>query len=194
MSSTTPVTPVVAPTTSFVDVLARFLHLPSVARMEQDAGVVAPRDCPCHSGKRYKACCEPLHARQHTAETPEALMRSRYAAFALGLGGYLVETLASDHPDRAEPDLERALSRVRERQRFLGLRILFAEGDEVLFAAKIFERGADRSFVELSTFIREDGHEEGEWRYASGITLPRSDVPDDVDRTAFLELTGKSAT
>ena len=39
-----------------------------------------------------------------------------------------------------------------------------AEGDEVLFDARVFERGGHRSFAELSTFVREDGS----WRYASG--------------------------
>jgi SEC-C motif-containing protein len=50
----------------------------------------------------------------------------------------------------------------------MGLRILHAteSGDrgEVLFHARIFEGGADRSFAERSTFVREAGS----WRYASG--------------------------
>jgi SEC-C motif-containing protein len=97
-------------------------------------------------------------------------MRSRYAAFALGLGDYLVRTLASSHADRQRPlhELARDLSRVRERQRFTGLRIVrvACSGDsgEVLFLARIFEGGVDRSFGELSTFVREAGA----WRYASG--------------------------
>ncbi len=97
-------------------------------------------------------------------------MRSRYAAFALGLGEYLVRTLAAGHPDRAQDEaaLALALSRVKERQRFLGLTILAAseDGDEgrVTFHARIFERGADRSFTERSRFVREGGA----WRYESG--------------------------
>jgi SEC-C motif-containing protein len=97
-------------------------------------------------------------------------MRSRYSAFALGLGAYLVETLAADHPDRAqdETSLALALSQVKERQRFLGLRILesHAEGDrgEVVFRARIFERGVDRSFTERSRFRKESGA----WRYEGG--------------------------
>ena len=120
-------------------------------------------------------------------------MRSRFAAFALGLGDYLVRTLAAAHPDRAHPApvLARELSRVKDRQRFLGLRILFASEDgdagEVLFHARIFERGADRSFAELSTFTRE----EGEWRYASGVLVPGDRLPkalDGLDRQRFLAL------
>jgi len=97
-------------------------------------------------------------------------MRSRYAAFARGLGAYLVRTLAADHPDRAhdEAALAVALSRAKDTQRFLGLSILESrlEGDraEVLFHARIFERGADRSFTERSRFRRESSG----WRYAGG--------------------------
>src|SRR4051794_32459438 len=58
-----------------------------------------PRDCPCHSGLRYGACCGPFHEGAEAAATPEALMRSRYAAFSLGLGAYLVRTLHSSHAD-----------------------------------------------------------------------------------------------
>ncbi|WP_394839843.1 hypothetical protein LVJ94_23430 [Pendulispora rubella] len=129
-----------------------------------------PRDCPCHSGARYGACCEPFHSGAAQAPTPEALMRSRYAAFALGLGAYLVETLAADHPDRAVPleTLARELARARETQRFMGLEIretsASGERGEVLFHARIFERGQDRSFTERSQFVKEDGA----WRYASG--------------------------
>ena len=103
-------------------------------------------------------------------------MRSRYAAFALGLGEYLVDTLASTHPDRDVPReaLVIELSRVKDRQRFLGLRIVRAEGDEVLFDARIFERGVDRSFAELSTFVREDDR----WTYASGRTPTREEWPE----------------
>ncbi|WP_394828541.1 YchJ family protein [Pendulispora albinea] len=129
-----------------------------------------PRECPCYSGARYSACCEPFHAGRAEAPTPEALMRSRYAAFALGLGGYLLETLSAGHPDRDLPpdDYVRQLSRAREKQRFMGLTILEASEDgdrgEVRFHARIFERGQDRSFTERSAFVREDGA----WRYDSG--------------------------
>jgi uncharacterized protein YchJ len=120
-------------------------------------------------------------------------MRSRYAAFALGLGAYLVKTLARDHEDLGAPreQLVRELSRARERQKLTGLRILARQtsGDEgeVLFFAEIFERGVDRSFAELSTFAREHAA----WRYASGILVPRARLPGDIDaltRDAFLDL------
>lgn len=121
-------------------------------------------------------------------------MRSRFAAFALGLDAYLVRTLSTDHPDRAipEPTLLRQVARSREKRRFLDLRILHASTEgasgEVLFFARIFERGQDRSFAELSTFA----HEDGGWRYQSGLMVPREALPTDpttLTRDAFLALT-----
>ena len=51
----------------------------------------------------------------------------------------------------------------------MGLTVLGAreQGDEgeVLFFAKVFQRGADHSFIELSSFERHDGT----WGYRSGI-------------------------
>jgi SEC-C motif-containing protein len=110
-------------------------------------------------------------------------MRSRYAAYALGLGAYLARTLAASHPDASAPrqELERALSRAKERQRFTGLRIfsssVTADRGEVLFFARIFERGQDRSFAELSDFVLEDRA----WKYASGILLPKAALPADLE-------------
>jgi SEC-C motif-containing protein len=97
-------------------------------------------------------------------------MRSRYSAFALGLGPYLVETLAATHPDRSRPpaELARELGQAHLTQRYMGLTIFPARADEVLFHARIFVQGRDHSFVELSSFVREaDG-----WRYAAGELLP----------------------
>lgn len=48
-------------------------------------------------------------------------MRSRFAAFALGLGDYLVDTLAADHEDRAAAPRE---ALVRELSRAMRCRAL----------------------------------------------------------------------
>ena len=123
-------------------------------------------------------------------------MRSRFAAFALGLGDYLVDTLARAHEDRAHDavSLARALGRARETQRFLGLRIahhvMHEDRGEVLFVARVFERGQDRSFAELSEFIREDGR----WRYLSGALLPREKLPADPDSLDLAKFNALSGT
>lgn len=121
-------------------------------------------------------------------------MRSRYAAFALGLGDYLVETLAHDHPDRG---MAVELGRVKDTQRFQRLLVLHTaetgEEGEVLFFAGIFGKGTtpakrgDRSFAELSRFTKEAGA----WRYASGELVEAARLPKDpsrLDRESFLRL------
>lgn len=148
---------------------------------------MAVKDCPCRSGARYTACCKPLHEGAR-ATTPVTLMRSRFSAFALGLGDYLVETLAREHDDRRLPReaLARELGRAKERQRFMDLKIWWSSDTEVLFFARVFERGQDLSFAELSTFVEE---EEG-CRYLRGVVVPRERLPtiEGMDRTAFLGL------
>jgi len=54
-------------------------------------GKLPEKLCPCESGKFYSACCEPYH-KGIAAPTAEALMRSRYTAFTLGLEAYLLQT------------------------------------------------------------------------------------------------------
>ena len=57
--------------------------------------------CPCGSGLVLEHCCGLLHQGEN-AGSPEALMRSRFAAFALGLEDYLRH---SWHPDSCPAQL-----------------------------------------------------------------------------------------
>ncbi|MFO0561203.1 MAG: YchJ family metal-binding protein [Polyangiales bacterium] len=147
--------------------------------------MVAPRQCPCHSGQQYEECCAPFHKKTQEPPTPEKMMRSRYSAFALKLVPYLYDTFHSTHEDRKLPRNEvlRGLRDAAEGFRYMGLQILDTRTDEangiawVLFNARLFERGQNRSFVELSTFKKEDGG----WRYSDGVTVPLSLVKDTVD-------------
>ena len=59
------------------------------------------RPCPCGSTDGYHVCCGPLHNGERHAETAEELMRSRYAAYALGNADYLFRTW---HPAHAARD------------------------------------------------------------------------------------------
>jgi SEC-C motif-containing protein len=58
--------------------------------------------------------------------------------------------------------------------KYMRLTILDAKDAEVLFLAAVFEKGKDRSFVELSSFAR-DG---GSWRYLSGQSREASAIRD----------------
>lgn len=49
-------------------------------------------NCPCCSEKLYENCCKPYHTKEKNTPTAEALMRSRFAAFAIPNGAYLYNT------------------------------------------------------------------------------------------------------
>jgi SEC-C motif domain protein len=51
------------------------------------------RACPCGSGKNYAQCCQPFHQDDKKPTTPEALMRSRYSAYAQANISYIEETM-----------------------------------------------------------------------------------------------------
>ncbi|RUR41248.1 zinc chelation protein SecC [Vreelandella populi] len=62
------------------------------------------KSCPCGTGLSTEVCCGRYHHGE-TAPTPEALMRSRYSAFAFGLTDYLLATWhISTRPDELLPD------------------------------------------------------------------------------------------
>lgn len=60
--------------------------------------------CPCQSGKEYDACCGPVISGERAAATAEALMRSRYSAFAKGEIAYLERSLHPDHRGDYDPN------------------------------------------------------------------------------------------
>lgn len=116
--------------------------------------------CPCGTGQPYMACCGPFHAGEAEAPTPEALMRSRYSAYALGLADYL---LATWHPATAPGELD--LPPIK----WVGLEVLQAEaaGDAgvVQFTARYKQQGRAGALHETSRFARVDGR----WRYIDGV-------------------------
>ncbi|MEH0110926.1 YchJ family metal-binding protein [Tersicoccus sp. MR15.9] len=134
-----------------------------------DAGVAgegsAVRSCPCGSGAEYAQCCGPLHE-GGDAITAEALMRSRYSAYALGLEGYLRRSWhASTRPLAIELDDGTQWRRLQIVDRDRG-----AAGDD---AGVVEYRAAYRTphgsavLHERSRFRRENGH----WFYVDGDIL-----------------------
>jgi SEC-C motif domain protein len=126
--------------------------------------------CPCGGmprGTTYANCCARYHAgAQHLhAPTREALMRSRYSAYAMGLVDYIRETWhASTRPE--------TLSRFDAADKWLGLQIKDAPpatGDEgfVEFVARSKPKGGGAAIRlhERSRFIRDGGR----WFYVDGV-------------------------
>lgn len=120
--------------------------------------------CPCGSTLPYTACCGRWHVGPLHLQAPDAesLMRSRYAAFVLGLGDYLRDTW---HPgtrpaEAIEPDAA---------VRWLGLEVkrhVAADADHatVEFVARSKLGGRAHRLHETSRFVREGGR----WYYLDG--------------------------
>ena len=127
--------------------------------------------CPCSSGRKFKRCCLRLH-RGVIAATPELLMRSRYAAYAVGDVDYIIATTDPEGPqfqsDRAA--WSRSIAAFSTATRFERLEIrssspIVDERGEVEFVAGLSREGEDVSFVERSAFVRRDGR----WLYVGPI-------------------------
>ncbi|QDK37164.1 YchJ family protein [Bdellovibrio sp. NC01] len=121
--------------------------------------------CPCGSQKDYKECCAPLHAGAAKAETAEALMRSRYSAFAKNQMQYLKDTT---DPQTLQNIDEEANQEWADRAKFLKLEILKAEekGTKGTVEFKAFYSVDDEEYIhhEVSTFRKQNG----EWFFKSG--------------------------
>jgi SEC-C motif-containing protein len=120
--------------------------------------------CPCRlpaTLPRYADCCGRFHAAA-AAPDAEALMRSRYSAYVLGLADYLLATWhASTRPATLEPDPAGL--------KWLGLEVrrhVVADADHasVEFVARSKLGGRAHRLHELSRFVRE----EGRWYYVDG--------------------------
>jgi SEC-C motif-containing protein len=119
--------------------------------------------CLCGSGKAAADCCAPCLEGEKLAPSAEALMRSRYVAYALGHEAYLLATWhASTRPASLELEAE-------PRPRWIGLTIQRAQvqgGDRAVveFVARYRIGGRAHRLHEISRFVREDGR----WSYVDG--------------------------
>ncbi|WP_107704640.1 YchJ family protein [Nocardioides allogilvus] len=118
------------------------------------------RDCPCGSASTYDSCCGPLHRGTALATTPEQLMRSRFAAYAVGETDYVFRTW---HPRTRPDDLapEPGLTWTR-------LEVLDATGDEVEFVAHYDSPAGAGSLHERSVFAQRGGR----WVYVGVAPQP----------------------
>lgn len=121
--------------------------------------------CPCHSGEKYKKCCQPYH-RGILPSNALKLMRSRYSAYALNLSDYIIQTTHPNNPDYTDKidEWERSIQGFIQNTRFLGLKINeFIDGETVAYVT--FEACLDSGlFKEKSRFLKEKGR----WLYESG--------------------------
>lgn len=122
--------------------------------------------CPCNSGDTFQACCGKYLESGATATPPtaQALMRSRFSAFATGNVAYL---LASWHPKTRPAELE-----LDSRQQWLRLDVLGTEAGgpwddsgTVHFVAHFRFDGERGQQEENSRFLRTDKR----WYYLDAV-------------------------
>ena len=116
----------------------------------------AVADCPCGSARALAQCCGPCIDGAMPAPTAEALMRSRYTAYALQQADYLRATW--------HPDTRPSRVRLAPEQRWIGLTIKATdagrEGDTtgvVEFVARFKVAGRGHRLHERSRFECIDG-------------------------------------
>ena len=129
-----------------------------------DSSCPCPCPCPCGVGQPYAACCGRYHAGplHLQAPTAEALMRSRYSAHVLGLGGYLQDTWHASTRPPAVQAFDPAL-------RWSGLEVrrhrMLADGSAVVeFVARSKLAGRAQRLHENSRFVMKAGR----WFYVDG--------------------------
>jgi SEC-C motif-containing protein len=129
-------------------------------------GTTMSETCPCGSGRAYAECCKPVIKGTGKASTAEALMRSRYTAYAKGEIEFILESCVAD--DGIDPEATRKWSRNAD---WKGLRIVRTEKGGasdtegvVEFIASYVMDGLKDEHHETAKFLKKDGT----WLYDSG--------------------------
>lgn len=129
--------------------------------------------CPCGSGDTFGSCCGPLLRGERRASTAEALMRSRYTAYATQDADHLLRSWLP----RTSPSYDELTASLAEEMRWLRLEIRATEGGGPFDAEGVVEFTAicrtpegRRELRERSTFTKVDGA----WQYVAGEL---TDVP-----------------
>jgi SEC-C motif domain protein len=144
--------------------------------------MMSEQACPCDPRRAYADCCEPYHDHKAFPETAEALMRSRYSAYALaGKTPSLIHYLVSTHDPqtfRQGEDEIRAMQAWAEVVHFTALEVLstFAgqprdKVGKVTFKAHYYEYDSVQKplvLQEKSRFRRYRGR----WVYIDGEIQP----------------------
>lgn len=126
-----------------------------------------PLACPCGApSATYEEHCGRFHAGAAQAPTAEALMRSRYSAFAVRDEPYLLRTWHPDtRPARVDTEAETRWTGLEIEGTTLGS--AFHQEGTVTYTARYRSGGASGALHERSRFVRVDGA----WVYVDGDFL-----------------------
>ena len=122
-------------------------------------------NCFCGNNITYQNCCEVYHKNGGKTETAQQLMRSRYSAFVLANGDYLMET---HHPKTRPLKEKKAIVTWAKSVQWIKLEVLeTSKGTQndtegtVTFNAYFYENGKVDVIHEKSTFIKDNNY----WKY-----------------------------
>ena len=130
-------------------------------------------DCPCGTGETFEKCCQPYLSGTAIAPTAEALMRSRYSAFATQNVQYLVKT---HHPSKRSFGEKAELKQSCQNTQWIRLKILGTQAGTtndtqgVVEFEAVYQSTQMGQLHERSNFIKE----QGAWFYMDGQILPPS--------------------
>ncbi|MCX7090155.1 MAG: YchJ family protein [Legionellales bacterium] len=122
--------------------------------------------CYCGSGQSYAQCCQPFHKGLKTPTSPEALMRSRYAAYCVADIAYIQATMR----DKASLGFDPTSAKLwAERVIWVKLQVLHTEQASstqgfVEFIASFVDGKTLQHMREISEFLYTDGR----WFYVDG--------------------------
>jgi SEC-C motif-containing protein len=121
------------------------------------------KKCYCGTSKAFKECCEIYINGIQKAPTAEALMRSRYAAYASHNADYLV---ATTHVSQRKHHSKKDILDWATANQWLRLEILKTTENTVEFKAYYLNKEQQQSYIhhEKSTFIFENES----WFYVDG--------------------------
>ncbi|MDD5157067.1 YchJ family metal-binding protein [Sulfurimonas sp.] len=117
--------------------------------------------CYCDSQKKFNECCEPFLNCSSKPSTSKELMRSRYSAYILGNGAYLVTTTVDEN--RYEDDIK-LIQEFSSSVVWLKLDIINEAKNMVEFKAYYRDRDGVKVQHERSNFIFKNGM----WLYIDG--------------------------
>jgi len=118
-------------------------------------------NCNCGSRKVYENCCEIAHKDITKVKTAEQLMRSRYTAFTMANGDYLMESHhATTRPLTEKEDVvvwAKSVEWIKLEIKSVNKGLESDNDGKVKFKAHFKEDGKQRFIKENSKFIKENG-------------------------------------
>lgn len=124
--------------------------------------------CACGSGNRYGKCCEPYLKGTMKPSTAEALLRSRYTAFAKHNINYIIETIS---PGKRKDHDKEEIRKWSESSEWKGLEIVSVDGGSLHDSAAVIDFIAhykmdneEKEHHEVAQFKKQDG----QWYFVDG--------------------------